>query len=400
MPTGLRSNSSAEPEPVLIAALSGRALAAAASRAGERAIVFDLFADSDTAQYAEVCSRLPRGPVGFERGAFLAAVEEMSGTVRGFAYGAGFEHDPELLAEIGQLVPLIGNRPDTVAAVKDPLGFAALLSRLGLRHPATTCDAPPGEGWLRKMVGGSGGVHIAPATGSTVAPGSYFQRRVPGRAVSASFLADGTAARVLGFTEQWAEGDATSPYRYGGCAGPVPLPPRRAEAIEAACGAITAATGLIGLNSLDLLIDGEHFHVIEVNPRPGATLDIFDRLGGLSLWRLHVDAVAGRLPRPLRLAPAMARAAAVLYAPYALVIPREMVWPVWTADRGSPGTIIGRGEPVCTIRARAATVAAARAETVRRSAELLARLVERQYPAAIDGRATCRNPRLDPASIS
>jgi uncharacterized protein len=368
--------------PALIAALSGRALAAAAARAGERAIVLDLFADRDTARRADACFAVPRGPRGFARDAVLAAVARRAGEVRGFVYGAGFEHDPELLGDIAALVPLLGNSPKTVAAAKDPLAFAALLARLGLPHPPTTRAPPEDEGWLSKMTGGSGGGHIAPAASGEARAGAYFQRRVAGRAVSAAFAADGRSAHILGFTEQWLAADAVSPFRYGGCAGPVSLPPALGAAIDAACRAIVAALGLVGLNSLDLLIDGERFHVIEVNPRPGATLDIFDGRGGLSLWRLHLDAVAGRLPSMSQHVPAEARAAAVVYALDRIVIPAAMTWPAWTADRGTAGTIVDRGEPVCTVRARAATTIAARAHAERRAARLLAQLAAYRYPHA------------------
>jgi uncharacterized protein len=382
MPTAPRSTSSLRPRPALIAALSGRALAAAASRAGERAVVLDLFADRDTARHAQACVAVPRGPHGFARDTIVAAVARLAGEVRGLVYGAGFEHDPALLGELAGLVPLLGNSPETVAAAKDPLAFAALLARLGLPHPPTT-RAPPGDdGWLCKMIGGSGGRHIAPA-GAAAGPNAYFQRRVAGRAVSAAFLADGRSAHVLGFTEQWTAGDAASPFRYGGCAGPVRLSPVLGAAIDAACRAIAAALGLVGLNSLDLLVDGERFHVIEVNPRPGATLDIFDGRGGAFLWRLHLDAVAGRLPPTTSHdAPAEARAAAVIYASDRVVIPAAMTWPAWTADRGTAGTIIDRGEPVCTVRARAATATAARARAERRGTRLLAQLAAYRYPHA------------------
>ncbi|HET7593991.1 MAG TPA: ATP-grasp domain-containing protein [Stellaceae bacterium] len=381
MPTARRSTSLREARPALIAALSGRALAAAAARAGERAIVLDLFADRDTARHAKACVALPRGPYGFARKAVLEAVARRAGEVRGLVYGAGFEHDPALLGDIAKLVSLLGNSPETVAAAKDPLAFAALLARLGLPHPPTTREPPHGDGWLRKSIGGSGGGHIAPA--SVAAPDAgdfYFQKRVAGRAVSAAFLADGRSAHVLGFSEQWIAGDAASPFRYGGCAGPVPLPPALAAAIEAACHAIASALGLIGLNSLDLLIDGDGFHIIEVNPRPGATLDIFDGQRGISLWRLHLDAVAGRLPSVPSDAPAETRAAAVVYAAERIVIPAAMAWPAWTADRGTAGTIVDRGEPVCTVRARAATARAARDHAERRGARLLAQLAAGQYP--------------------
>jgi len=382
MPTAPRSTSSRSVQPALIAALSGRALAAAAVRAGERAIVLDLFADRDTARHAEACFAVPRGPHGFARDAVLAAAARLAGDVRGLVYGAGFEHDPALIGEIAGLVPLLGNRPETVAAAKDPLAFAAVLARLGLPHPPTTRAPPGGDDWLIKPVGGSGGRHIAPAGAAAARAGAYFQRRVAGRAVSAAFLADGRSAQVIGFTEQWAAGDAASPFRYGGCAGPVRLSPALGAGIEAACQAITAALGLVGLNSLDLLVDGERFHVIEVNPRPGATLDIFDGLGGLSLWQLHLDAVAGRLPSISHDAPAETRAAAVIYASDRIVIPPAMTWPAWTADRGTAGTVIDRGEPVCTVRARAATAIAARAHAERRGARLLAQLAAYRYPHA------------------
>jgi predicted ATP-grasp superfamily ATP-dependent carboligase len=309
-------------------------------------------------------------------------VARFAGEVRGLIYGAGFEHDPALLGAMGALVPLLGNSPATVAASKDPLAFAALLARLGLPHPPTTRAPPGGDGWLCKQIGGSGGTHIAPAQTASADAGVYFQRHVSGRALSAAFLADGRSAQVLGFSEQWTAGDAAAPFRYGGCAGPVSLPPALAAAIAAACRAVAAGLGLVGLNSLDLLIDGERFHIIEVNPRPGATLDIFDGLGGVALWRLHLDAVAGRLPSAAAGAAAEARAAAIVYAADRIAIPATMTWPAWTADRSNAGTVIDRGEPVCTVRARAATAVAARASAEGRRTRLLAQLAGYRYPHA------------------
>jgi len=380
MPIAPRSISSRE-RPALIVGLSGRALAAAAARAGERAVVLDLFADRDTVAYAAACETLPRGPHAFARASLLAAVARRAGAVHGLVYGAGFEHDPELLGEIGAMVPLLGNSARTVAAAKEPLGFAALLAGLGLPHPATTRTPPSGEGWLRKRIGGSGGSHIAPAGAAAEGADIYFQQRVAGRAVSAAFVADGRSARVLGFSEQWTAGDVMALFRYGGCAGPLALPAALGAAIAAACDAITAALGLVGLNSIDLLVDGERWHVIEVNPRPGASLDIFDGARGASLWRLHLEAVAGRLPSPVP-APPASRAAAVVYAPRRLVIPANMAWPAWSADRGAAGTIVDRGEPICTVRAEAATTSAARARVEHRGARLLAQLAGSRYPEA------------------
>lgn len=373
MPTAWRASLSAEPRPILIAAFSGRALAAAARRAGDDVEVADLYADLDTARYARACWKLPGGARGFERDALIAAVERRAAAVRGLVYGAGFEHDPDLLAALAARLPLLGNPPDVVAAVKDPLRFAALLARLGLPHPPTTLTPPRVGAWLAKEAGGTGGTHIAPAEQMCAAPERYFQQHIPGRALAALFLADGHGASTLGFSEQWVDGDDGAPFRYGGCAGPARPEPPLASAIAEACSALAQALCLVGLNSLDLLVDGDTFHILEVNPRPGATLDIFDRGPGVPLWRLHLEGVAGRLP-PVAECGGGARAAAVVYAPWDIAIPMGLSWPRWTADRGGAGTVVRRGEPICTVTAAAPSLAAARDVAARRARRLLDRL--------------------------
>jgi len=360
--------------PVLVAALSGRALAAAAHRAGMRTIVLDRFADIDTARLATTCITLPHGRRGFSRGSFLAALRGLRNQVEGLVYGAGFEHDPTLLADAASIVPILGNPPEIVAAVKDPFRFADLLARLDLPHPPVRRDAATGPGWLRKSAGGSGGTHVLRAMPKRPPPsGTYYQKAVTGRSVSAAFVADGRTACLVGFTEQWTSGTAAIPFRYGGCAGPVRLPPRLASAVVAACRAVAGAARLVGLNSLDMLIDGSGFHILEVNPRPGASLDVLDGIHGWSLWRLHREALDGTLPRP-RGGSAAARAAQVVYAPRRCVIPDGFEWPAWSADRGRPGTVIGRGEPICTVMAGSTTAALARHRVEILAARLLARL--------------------------
>jgi predicted ATP-grasp superfamily ATP-dependent carboligase len=375
-----REGTKRDGRPVLIAALSGRALAAAAHRAGVPTIVLDRFADQDTAQLATRVTALPpppdfRGRRGFARRPFLAALRALQGQVQGLVYGAGFEHDPALLAEAAKILPILGNRPEVVADLKDPFRFAALLANLKLRHPPVRREPPSEPGWLRKAAGGSGGAHITRAGRGRMRPGTYFQKAVPGRSVSAAFVADGRSTCVVGFTEQWPSETTATPFRYGGCAGPVRLPPKLASTIATACSAIAGAAGLVGLNSLDMLIDGREFHILEVNPRPGASLDVLDGLHGWSLWRLHHDALAGRLPKPRR-GPSPTRAAEIVYAPWRCAIPARFAWPAWSADRGRPGTVIGRGEPICTVMAGGATAAVAR----QRACALRARLLDRLPP--------------------
>jgi uncharacterized protein len=110
--------------------------------------------------------------------------------------------------------------------------------------------------------------------------------------------------------------------------------------------------------------------VIEVNPRPGATLDILDG-NGAPLWRLHLDGVAGRLPHAPPRGPSRARASAIAYATGALRVPRSFRWPEWAADRAAPLSLAPPGAPVCTALAEAATASGARDLACRRAAAVV-----------------------------
>ncbi|MEX1203918.1 MAG: ATP-grasp domain-containing protein [Dongiaceae bacterium] len=364
-------------------AVSGRALAAAAGRAGYAPAVIDLFGDRDTRALAPggvaVAGSLARG---FGRHALLAAAETLAPT-GGLVYGAGFEARPGLLAALAHGRRLLGNTPETLSRIKDPAAFFTLLDRLGIPHPAVALRRPAAPaGWLAKRVGGAGGVHVRPAeaasgTGplrrsASEASRRYYQRRVEGRAVGALFLADGRRARLLGLSEQWPAPDgAARPYRFGGAARPAAIGRRAAREIAAAIGALVRDTGLVGLNSLDMMVDGDDFLVLEVNPRPGATIDIFDAAPGL--FGLHVAACAGRLKRGWR-APAGAAASAIAYADRPLRIGAAVRWPRWSADRPAAGSRIAPGEPVCTVLVRARSATAARARAGERVAAVLAAL--------------------------
>jgi uncharacterized protein len=359
----------------LVLAVSARKLAEIAKRAGADIVAADFFGDVDTRALA-VWHRLPGGlETGIDGDALLAWARSLDGRFDGIVYGAGFERDPALLGKLAKIAPLLGNSPEVVATLKDPFGFAALLRRLGLPHPEISTVPRPGMHWLRKRRGGSGGTHISPVTASTppVSAEHYFQVRATGEPISALFVANGRAARVLAFSVQWAAPTVTRPFRYGGCAGPATLIPTLAREIERACDAITAATGLVGLNSLDLLVSGETYTVLEVNPRPGATLDLFGELDGCSLWDCHLRSIRGDLPEPTDEQATGARAAMVVYADEAQDIPALFDWGTGVADIPEPESRIAAGMPICTVIATGPDAGSARAAVEERAAALLKR---------------------------
>jgi predicted ATP-grasp superfamily ATP-dependent carboligase len=366
-----------------LVALSAGALARSAARAGLRALALDLFADADTIEHAAKTIRVTarQGELGFDPDALLAALREHAPEGLPVVLGAGFEDAPDLMGAIDRRNPLRGARPETVARLKDPFAFARLLSSLGVPHPDVTATLPASNepaGWLSKRMGGSGGAHIRGAEGGAT-PGRYIQRRAAGWPLSVLFAADGRAAKLLFFSEQWADPSPEAPFRYGGAVGPVDAPSSLTRACAAALDRIVAATGLAGLASADLLAEGDAFTLLEINPRPGATLDLFDAGDMPSLLGVHLAACEGRLPASPP-PPGTARAAAVFYAE-APVSVEGVARPVWTADWPSCEEAIPAGAPVCTVLAEGASPSAARALLQRRRAALAESLRPGRSPA-------------------
>jgi predicted ATP-grasp superfamily ATP-dependent carboligase len=358
----LPRSSQADRGSLLIGSVSGRALARSALRAGLVPLVADFFADADTQEMAHACSKLD-GDItrGMRRETLfraLGALAELAPSpIVGLVYGSGFEDRSGLLSLIAKRWPLLGNDAATVARLKAPESFFKELDRLGIAHPATARVRPAkGAGWLAKRIGGAGGSHIVPSQFRSDLPNVYYQERVEGRAVSALFIANRSDARVLGFSEQWAAPCPPSLWRYGGAVRPAALSTALAREIGSAILRLARCFKIQGLASADFMVDENKALLLEINPRPGATLDIFD-CGARSLMRLHLEAVReGRLPESgLKFDDAMA--SAIVYAVEAGSVPRGMVWPEWSADRPKSSEWIDKNRPICTVWARGSTKA-------------------------------------------
>jgi uncharacterized protein len=357
------------PTSYLIVAVTGRALAASAVRGGFRVAVLDCFADRDARTLASVCRSVAssRGP-RFDGPALLRAARALGrGTSGGLVYGSGFEGRTPLLAQLAGGRTLHGNRPDVVAAVRDPAVFFPLLERLGIEHPEVRLTAPADPtGWLVKQPGGAGGAHVRHARASHRPAGGYFQRFEPGRTLSVLFLADGRRALALGVNRQWTTAARRSlPFLYGGSVAGVRLPPRLGRELRAALDALVAATGLIGLNGLDFIRRGDRWLALELNPRPTATMELYDPDYPRGLFEWHLRACAGELPTGAA-APRTTRAHAVVYAAAACRAGAGLRFPRWCRDIPSVGTSFESGDPVCTVHAAAPNEARAVARLRRR----------------------------------
>jgi uncharacterized protein len=359
---------------LVVAALSARLLAEAAAREGGQVIALDLFGDQDTRHAA-----LQWQPIGdgasmrIDRARLLDALRQAArrGDVQGWVPGSGFEADPELLAEAATLLPLIGTAADAAARVREPEAFFGGLAEHRIAHPDMRLGASElTDGWLVKDARGCGGWHIrraGPGVGTLPSAHHYFQREVAGTPMSATFVANGRDACVLGFNRLRVRRFGARPFVFCGALGPLALPEQTAEAVRQAVHTVAASFRLRGLCSLDFMLVGhEQAQVLEVNPRPPASIGLYPHL---PLLRAHLQACThAALPQPQPAADHVVRGMQIVFAPHALQIDTARAgfiarWP-GSHDRPCAGTHVAAGDPLCSLGAQGPDAGAVEAALV------------------------------------
>lgn len=368
--------------PIAVAALSARMLAEAAREAGFPCIALDIFGDGDTCRAASAW--LPIG--GGERlviapRPFLAALYRLKGEgAAGWIPGSGFEAQPELLAAGDRRLPLVGNPPEAVARVRDPVEFFGCLDALRIPHPAVRFAPPPYPlGWLAKDAASSGGWGVRPAGLVAPGPGIYYQRLAPGVPYSALFLADGRGARLVGVQRQIARPLGERPYVFRGCIGPLPVAPALEETLAGMVDALAGEFGLKGLNGLDFLLVGGEVAVLEVNPRPPASLELYrDRFPGGLLAAHWAACREGRLPDLYPVAGQPVRGFEVVFArrpgQVSGSLAEALAGRPWCHDLPAPGAALARGLPACTVSAAGADASEVAALLARRRRQVISLL--------------------------
>jgi predicted ATP-grasp superfamily ATP-dependent carboligase len=351
---------------LVVAALSARMLAQSARRAGWDVIALDLFGDVDTRAAAKAWHAIgAASTMRIDGDRFLAALESAreSADCIGWVAGAGFEPQPALLEAGAQRLPLLGNDRATIDRVRDPRQFFTTLAELDIPHPETRIELPAasdGTDWLMKDFAASGGWHIRrtrTAHGHPTGAQTYFQRDIAGRPMSVLFIADGDRALPIAINELLVRPHGARPYVYHGAIGPVSEPasarhPELAQAIQA----MVQAFGLRGLGSMDFVLHGDDFSVLEVNPRPSSTVGLHDADFASGLVKVHVDACTGAWPGALPPIDAGAiRGEFIVFARSTSVVTHEHVdrlLALRCRDVPRPLSRIEVGAPLCTVSAQ------------------------------------------------
>ncbi|MGZ8192020.1 MAG: ATP-grasp domain-containing protein [Methylobacter sp.] len=339
---------------VLIIAGSGRMLAQAAKNAGLKPLVIDLFADLDTQSYAEAFYQIPS-----------LAEEHVTPAVEYFIkryavthaiYGSGLEYYPKSLYYLDSRLIIVGNHPDTFAKLQNKQAFFSVLDELNIPYTEVAFSAPEYTGnWLIKPLQGHGGIGIKHYHKNDNASSAvYWQKYQAGTQNSVLFLADGQQVQIIGFnTQSIIRLSETQEFVFSGVINISELVDEQKSLIMDGLNRLVPVFELKGLNSLDFIQSDNCSYVLEINPRPSASMQLYDD----NLLVRHIQAcveatsvaqslVNRRLKPPLQ---SGYTGYQIVYAEHDLMIPEKYEWPEWCMDLPESGSIIRTGQPVCSI---------------------------------------------------
>ena len=339
-----------------------------AVRGGHDVVAVDFFGDRDQARSAE--SYALQRDLGLPATAEGLAAAARRIDADAIVYGANLENHPEVVGELTHGPRLLGNPAEVVRDVRDWAVLRRVCLEAGIAYPETLLRGEEGRArrgrWLKKRLRSGGGHGIAPWDGAALDDAHLLQAEVDGRAASVAFVADGKEGRIFGLTEQLLGRSALGAFGFAWCGNVLPLEVPGADAasvraqLEHMVSTLTRRFGLVGVNGLDVVIGRDPQGVvrpflIEVNPRFSGSMELAERAFGVSVFALHAEGCAGRLPRD----PAAGRAAdgcvgkGIVYAARPFVAPDTDEWLArGVRDVPSQGQHIAAGHPVCTVLAR------------------------------------------------
>jgi predicted ATP-grasp superfamily ATP-dependent carboligase len=397
-------------------------MAESAARAGWDVYAADLFCDLDLQAVATAAVPVANGigdaAMGYPWSLGTAAAGFPASAA--WCYTGAVENHPDLIDTITRVRRLAGNTGDLVRRLRDPALVAAAACEAGLSFPETlfSPDGVPLDGsWLVKPLAGAGGRGIRRWIPDVAADHAMhhptvtnqrliWQRFVTGTPLSASYCFTHGASRLLGVSRQLIGEPWCHAGLFAWCgavtmndAGSRPDHERLVASLRCLGDVLASRFQPVGLVGVDLVIDAAGpIAVIEVNPRPTASMELFERSGVGSIANSHLSACGFATPSGISFEPPLARPAstwakAVLFATQPTPATQSLIdtlvrettpwtqadggWPA-LADIPRPGQIIPTGAPAMTIFAVAPTandaIATLRDRVARIDALLSARL--------------------------
>lgn len=372
---------------ILLVGASVRALMESAVESGYEVIGIDFFGDIDarwqgkTINLAEDYGLKPT----------VKHVLEVAKTIScdGLVYASGPENHPEELYYWQKKGILRGNGTSTLTKVRNPWKLRQSLGQIGAKMPRF-CSVgewkyhpEDRKRWLLKPLNRGGGHGIAELSrkkedvynllSSLYQPVQFIvQEYIAGIPGSVTFLADGRKAVTLGTSRQLIREDILRPFIYEGNIVPLDIhkfmnPLDFEKQITIICEQLTKDFRVIGINTVDFIINEEGIWILELNPRWSASVELIEKSLEKRLFAYHLAACEGvAFTQIIQQYKTLTNklyfwGKRIVYAPAPSVIENrtmrqlQSLYDQGIRDIPSTGTIIAKGQPLCTVLAEGVT---------------------------------------------
>jgi predicted ATP-grasp superfamily ATP-dependent carboligase len=384
--------------------------------AGFVPVGFDLFADWDSRQMIESCHSGQGQLTKIRRYEELLNVDlSVMGDAAVLLGGA--ELNSDLVRHVSGQLPFLGAGAQSLANIADPVGWLSQLRGAGFGVPETQLQAPAElEGWLVKARSSCGGRAVGFAGHESVPKENvYYQKFVPGESWGALFVTVAAAKQTVLFgnarqllvrdvrgrdvrsssnaRKDLSKNKAFS-FSYRGSIGPVCLPAKVQDQIQAIGQALASEQSLCGVWGMDFVLDAnQRVWPVDLNTRITASAELYERLVEnspaefKSVMDLHasacrnemtgsngklcesIDQIAAALPH----VPVEGKLILFNQNPTSIKIDQPRFdrllgfwagmksgeqWHSTIADIPHVQTVIESGTPICTLRERGLNVAA------------------------------------------
>lgn len=368
----------------LVAGIDVVSLATSVARAGYKVYAVDYFGDQDLKSVCHgslsIVKQRPGVTCGhlatsFNPGALLKLTRELvrKNAIDATLLSSGLDDYPDLLFELNDTIPILGNHPNIINRIRDKTEFFHRLGRLRIPHPETAIVRNLKEGKrISKDIGypvlvkpsrGFGGVGIrkvkdpqeleqAFRTASRFDEKVLIQEYISGIPASISTISSVDRAITLTLNEQLLginEFGQREQFGYGGNIVPLVTTKAVMDECRSISERIISHFSLVGSNGIDLVISKENrIYVVEVNPRFQGTMECIERTLNMNIVKAHVEAcVQGTLPTTIE-DPSTFCVRMVLLARENLVVP-DLSSLEEVRDIPVPNVIIEKGEPLCSV---------------------------------------------------
>lgn len=333
---------------LLIIANSGRLLAQMSRNAGYGVIVIDCFADVDTQSFAKHCTKIESLSLDALKTAFNFIPSQYKPDA--VIIGSGFECHIDSLKYIHQQITVLGNTTETFLSLQNKKKLFQTLKQYKIPHPKTSFQPPKQTiNWLAKPIAGEGGLGIENYSQSLSKNHTYYwQKFIQGIPMSVLFISNASGHQICGYHKQYTSTIGKQPFIFSGIISYTDLAESIKKQLTLYIEKLIHHFNLKGLNSLDFILKNKQCYVLEINPRPSASMQLYDD----DLITQHINSCLDKLFKTQNTPTSYCKAYQIIFAKKDTLIKESIQWPEGVVDIPQSGSFVYTNQPICSIIAK------------------------------------------------